>query len=115
MATTKEIVFAIMNDMTTVKQFVDAIVNEFNKLDAENIAGCFINFKEERDQLRNELDKFRWIPVSERLPEESGDVLATDGDCFVVVWFAKNAGKWINAKISVTYWMPIILPEKGGE
>ena len=64
------------------------------------------------EQLQAELEKHRWIPVSERLPESSGVVLVllSDGNIIQAIsayWV--NYKGWLNQ--SITHWKPIILPE----
>jgi hypothetical protein len=65
-------------------------------------------------QLRTELDKHRWIPVSERLPDRKG--------LYLVLWHSTNDGvtqirtcdEYIfdkNDSWEFTHWKPIILPK----
>lgn len=55
----------------------------------------------------------KWIPVTERLPEESGKYLAYcgeyDGICVLYYEVLKTKGKWRTKWKEVTHWMP--LPE----
>lgn len=68
----------------------------------------------ENEELKEEN---RWIPVSEKLPEESGLYLVCDFSdynrnepIFVVSWFDADK-KYLNYD-SATHWKPIILPEQ---
>ncbi len=82
-------------------------------------------FRTAAKQLQAELDKYRWIPVEERLPEKEGYYLTKyKGDGRQKL----NKKAWIRAypfwgifkenwiykrptKYSITHWKPIILPE----
>ena len=58
-----------------------------------------------------------WIPVTERLPEESGEYLAYcgeyDGICVLYYEILKTKGKWRTNWKEVTHWMPLPTPPKG--
>lgn len=56
----------------------------------------------------------RWIPVTERLPEESGEYLVAIGSMLYFSWFYKNDGVWSFMNADVTAWMPLPEPYKGG-
>ena len=84
-------------------------------------------FCEDYEQLQTKLDKYRWIPVSERLPEFGKSVyLYIENDKSLQFIKAVKTGYRINhsmysycietncqgvVKNAVTHWMPIILPE----
>lgn len=64
------------------------------------------------DQLQTELDEYRWIPVSERLPEEGGlyYTFVRYTSMPLAVMFHSKDKRW-NRPNKVTHWKPIILPE----
>ncbi len=59
----------------------------------------------------------KWIPVTERLPEESGEYLAYcggyDGICVLYYEILKTKGKWRSKWKEVTHWMPLPEAPKG--
>lgn len=63
-------------------------------------------------QLQAELDEYRWIPVSERLPEGVGIWLVLKNR--IPETFRKNDDSvlWKGFAKTYTHWKPIILPEK---
>lgn len=74
------------------------------------------------EELVGKTDRFRWIPVTERLPEVDGDYLVWfyDAKCWKVAEFNKHTAKeryvWWFAGIDrtkyVTHWMPLPEPPK---
>ena len=71
------------------------------------------------DKLQAELEKHRWIPVSERPPENIKDVLALRYSTWNRAYYDKETQKWYDASTNlcldkVTHWMPIILPKPDG-
>lgn len=69
------------------------------------------------EQLREELIKHRWIPVSERLPEDGVKgfyiVIAISGLPYSAYQYKNEV--WMNKEGErmqiITHWKPIILPE----
>ena len=57
----------------------------------------------------------RWIPVTERLPEENTAVIvATDrGDAFQCLYAYDGWDLWEGHIINITHWMPLPDPPKG--
>lgn len=65
-------------------------------------------------------DPDRWIPISERFPEENGWYLVSFNNDWERVWFVNN--KWYmfhdtqkgidELKEKVTHWKRVVLPEK---
>ena len=63
-------------------------------------------------ELQAELDKHRWILVSEGLPETREDVLTYEnGKLRVDEYCRKHGGYWMTLGVSPTHWRLIILPE----
>ncbi len=78
---------------------------------------------ERRWQLQAELDKHRWIPVSERLPKAENETYF-----FVLLGTFASSGRWYNDKTffvpglveevqscgdeGITHWKPIISPDQ---
>ena len=64
------------------------------------------------------LEKQKWIPVTERLPEESDDYLAYcgeyDGICVLYYEILETKGKWRSKWKEVAHWMPLPTPPKEG-
>ena len=63
-----------------------------------------------------EIEIPKWIPVTERLPEESGEYLCYcgeyDGICIVYLEILKTKSKWRSNRKRVTHWMPMPEPPK---
>lgn len=62
-------------------------------------------------------DALKWITVTERLPEESGEYLVYcgeyDGICVLYYEILKTKGKWRTQWKQVTHWMPLPKLPKG--
>ena len=74
--------------------------------------------EEARYLLANGVTVQEWIPVTERLPEKSGEYLITycgdyDGVCVLYYEVLKTKGKWRTRWKEVTHWMPLPTPPKG--
>ena len=66
-------------------------------------------------QLKNLPSAERWIPVTERLPDESGEYLVTIRSMLYISWFYKDDGVWSFRNADLMAWMPLPTPYKGGE
>jgi len=83
-------------------------------LDLFNACAEISRLRKRIEELEAELAKYRWIPVSERLPEAYEKVIALAKDCMNVDWVLpkelREVGKGAFARLyNVTHWMP--LPE----
>ena len=104
-------------------------VKELNEQDDEYKAGCWgrwcARLIKKNKQLEAELDKHRWIPVSERLPEEekhpeaighSKNVWCYDKSLRMPYWVDCYDVKYkvwlVSGKSGPACWMPIIPLEK---
>ncbi len=78
-------------------------------------------------RLQDELDKYRWIPVAERLPEPTKEthplqsplvwlaIIVENKIVAVKAWYEKANNQWWDVygeKVSGTHWKPIILPKQ---
>lgn len=71
--------------------------------------------EQEAFKLAVEALKQRWIPVTERLPEESGEYLVVLDSLIYFSWFYKEDGVWSFKNADITAWMQLPEPYKGGE
>ena len=69
----------------------------------------------ENEKLRAELDRHRWIPVEEGLPEEAGayQVLRENNQFPTTREFYFVNKTWTSRDV-VTHWKPVILPDEKG-
>lgn len=61
------------------------------------------------------VDVPRWIPVTERLPEESGEYLVVLDSLIYFSWFYKDDGVWSFKNADIVAWMRLPEPYKKGE
>lgn len=93
---------------------------------AHHNASCVIGYggsegealeEEARYLLAHGVTVQEWIPVTERLPEKSGEYLTYCGDyngvCVLYYEVLKTKGKWRTRWKEVTHWMPLPAPPKG--
>lgn len=94
---------------------------------------CLVDkeFRDERRRIYNKgkADSFKWIPVSERLPEDTQPVLLTirrmsklyNHESFITVghiswnqttWWCAHDGDCVRNEIEVVAWMPLPQPYK---
>lgn len=59
------------------------------------------------------LEQTRWIPVSEKFPEESGEYLISINGGVTTSWFYRADGVWSYRNADITAWMPLPQPYKG--
>ena len=79
------------------------------------------DFKKMEVAALREQEERRWIPVTERLPEQGERVLATDGG-FVGELYVNSRGQWKRYNVNdhsllmaldILWWMPMPQPPKG--
>lgn len=64
----------------------------------------------EKDRRIAELEaERRWIPVTERLPEDGQEVLACDSDLYVI----ETRTYWTDKPVDYDFWMAMPSPPKG--
>ena len=63
------------------------------------------------------LERTRWIPVSERLPEEKQPVLVTDGEYWSIAWWQSEYESFVgdtpddDVAGDAKFWMPLPEPQ----
>jgi hypothetical protein len=102
-------------------QEIEKIQGEAYDLGVESVLHNHFNLSwHDAEEVRKEVAKLqnalRWIPVTERLPEESGEYLAYcgeyDGICVIYYEILKTKSKWMTNWKKVTHWMPLPEPPK---
>ena len=102
----------LINNLKAENKQLRAEMDKWN-LSTKNIEED-LTFEAEAKQLQAEVEKHRWIPVSERLPEDdkpclilliSGNIIQGIPSCDL---FGPDGILWR----SVTHWKPIVLPEQ---
>lgn len=104
-------------DFEPVKGVVRTIGSRFTTSFIERIADHLI---------ANGVTVQKWIPVTERLPEDRGDVLAVvywhEKWRVKMAWCAQERNKWSvhvgfadRDDVTVTHWMPLPEPPEEGE
>lgn len=100
----------------SVSEHANYLLNEYGRLQFDYAAYCKPYGESLRNEARNNLEEYiaeleaaqRWIPVSERLPEERQNVLALDKTGTAYHW--EYSRSLSNIFVSdYTHWMP--LPE----
>ena len=103
--------------MTDREKLSDLMYEASKKADAERYI-----FDQIADHLiANGVTVQNWIPVADRLPEESGEYLAITANCvygclgYSTKHKAFNASDYIDniAEIACTHWMPLPQPPEG--
>ena len=81
-----------------------------------------LDYLMEIQRLENELKKYDWVSVKDRLPEDGQEVFAycSEADSFeMLVLRCLSENMWINRALdiyeNVTHWMPLPLPPKENE
>ena len=94
-----------------ITAMVTAAADAIEELTEDNAAlnGTVANLLEQIKDLASP----RWIPVTERMPEEDVAVLTWGKQAVVLIDWHRN-GKWFVTD-GVTHWMPLPEPPKEGE
>jgi hypothetical protein len=81
---------------------------------SDTLNACGNDFSDTLLDAAGELDRRRWIPVAERLPDEGERVLAWDNDfneSEVAIYYAHDGwGCDASISLNVTHWMPLPAP-----
>lgn len=102
-------------------QEIEKLQGEAYDLGAESVLHNHYGLSwHDAEKVRKEVAKLqsvsKWIPVTERLPKESGEYLAYcgeyDGICVIYYEILKTKSKWRTNWKEVTHWMPLPEPPK---
>lgn len=99
--------------ISLLRQVKEAILNSnsWDETTNEPITDSF-------DMAIKALEDSRWIPVTERLPEEDGDYLVTTSSLYGATKYVTtrdfSEGRWTYDS-AVTAWMPLPKPYEGSE
>ena len=77
-----------------------------------------VGYNEALEMAIKALEQTRWIPTSERLPEESGEYIITIANYephTETSWFYENEKVWSYKNADVVAWMPLPQPYKEGD
>ena len=87
-----------------ISEHANYLLNEYGRLQFDYAAYCKPNGESLRNEARNNLEEYiaeleskrRWIPVSERLPEED-----TDGNTLMAI--CRHSGEWVRAPFGAEF------------
>lgn len=88
----------------SVSEHANYLLNEFGRLQFDYAAFCKPDGESLRNEARNNLEEYiaeleaaqRWIPVSERLPEED-----TDGNALMAI--CRYSGEWVRTAFGAEF------------
>ncbi|OPZ40035.1 MAG: hypothetical protein BWY95_02775 [Bacteroidetes bacterium ADurb.BinA104] len=105
-----------------ISEHANYLLNEYGRLQFDYAAYCKPYGESLRNEARNNLEEYiaeledaqRWVPVSERLPEDGEVVWLWDGNNLGMGYYLVFAGQFMDRdtplrRIKPTHWMP--LPE----
>ena len=101
--------------MSVPKEKRKSVIATITDIKTANLQFKLESLEAKNKELQSELDKHRWIPVAERLPEKGGlyYTFARYTSMPLAVMFHIKDKKWNHPQPSIrkiTHWKPIILP-----
>ena len=89
-----------------------ALMEKFKYMADYNIDMDYVTAEDIMSIPSVDVKEYRWIPVTERLPEEDTKVYLACCDDGYVVSIMYSGGKWLIADANIIAWMPLPEPYK---